>query len=84
VRELAPAFQSGGKPPHSKDQGKRTLVQTFSNVALIFNDLWNITPSTTAHYFGNEIAKAAGTCQALPLKQRKNRIMGGASCALTK
>jgi hypothetical protein len=37
--KLGPAFQSGGKPPHSKDQGKRTLGQTFSNVALIFNDL---------------------------------------------
>jgi hypothetical protein len=37
--KLGPAFQSGGKPPHSKDQGKRTFGQTFSNVALIFNDL---------------------------------------------
>jgi hypothetical protein len=25
--KLGPALQSGGKPPHSKDQGKRTLVQ---------------------------------------------------------
>ena len=40
VRELAPAFESGGKPPHSKDAGNGTKAGP------VLGRHWPATPAT--------------------------------------